>query len=115
MSHQRKVVANVVRGCPGNLCGHRAHRVVDVLAVDVVVARKPQVTVAPLVVRVCRCTGVPPSTAPAASPLPIRNPRRSVRGAWIERTYHRRRRQTALGRVTPIEYEAIMTYASQPG
>lgn len=28
---------------------------------------------------------------------------------WIERTYHRRRRQVALGRLTPIEYEAIMT------
>ncbi|MFL6124278.1 IS3 family transposase, partial [Actinophytocola sp.] len=28
---------------------------------------------------------------------------------WIERTYHRRRRQTALSRLTPIEYEAIMT------
>lgn len=28
---------------------------------------------------------------------------------WIERTYHRRRRQTALGRLTPIEYEMIMT------
>ena len=27
---------------------------------------------------------------------------------WIERTYHRRR-QAALGRLTPIEYEAIMT------
>jgi transposase InsO family protein len=27
---------------------------------------------------------------------------------WIERTYHRRRRQDALGRLTPIEYEAIM-------
>jgi transposase InsO family protein len=26
---------------------------------------------------------------------------------WIERTYHRRRRQAALGRVTPIEYEMI--------
>lgn len=26
-----------------------------------------------------------------------------------ERTYHRRRRQTALGRLTPIEYEVIMT------
>jgi transposase InsO family protein len=33
---------------------------------------------------------------------------------WIERTYHRRRRQAALGRLTPIEYEAIMaTPASQ--
>ncbi|MFV8170904.1 IS3 family transposase [Mycolicibacterium peregrinum] len=28
---------------------------------------------------------------------------------WIERTYHRRRRQSGLGRLTPIEYEAIMT------
>ena len=28
---------------------------------------------------------------------------------WIERTYHRRRRQTALGRLTPIEYELIMS------
>jgi transposase InsO family protein len=28
---------------------------------------------------------------------------------WIERTYHRRRRQDALGRLTPVEYELIMT------
>jgi transposase InsO family protein len=28
---------------------------------------------------------------------------------WIERTYHRRRRQARLGRLTPIEYEMIMT------
>ena len=28
---------------------------------------------------------------------------------WIERTYHRRRRQAELGRLTPIEFEAIMT------
>ena len=28
---------------------------------------------------------------------------------WIERTYHRRRRQIALGRLTPVEFEAIMT------
>jgi transposase InsO family protein len=29
---------------------------------------------------------------------------------WIERTYHhRRRRQAALGRLTPIEYELIIT------
>ena len=27
---------------------------------------------------------------------------------WIERTYHRRRRQARLGRLTPIEYETIM-------
>jgi putative transposase len=31
---------------------------------------------------------------------------------WIERTYHRRRRQPALGRLTPIEYETIMTPAT---
>jgi len=28
---------------------------------------------------------------------------------WIERTYHRRRRQLALGRLTPIEFETIIT------
>ena len=27
---------------------------------------------------------------------------------WIERTYHRRRRQARLGKLTPIEYETIM-------
>jgi transposase InsO family protein len=33
---------------------------------------------------------------------------------WIERTYHRRRRQDGLGRLTPIEYETIMiTTATQ--
>jgi putative transposase len=26
---------------------------------------------------------------------------------WIERTYHRRRRQRGLGKLTPIEYETI--------
>ncbi|GAA3346869.1 hypothetical protein GCM10020358_59530 [Amorphoplanes nipponensis] len=30
--------------------------------------------------------------------------------AWIERTYHRRRRQRSLSRLTPIEYETIMTH-----
>ena len=28
---------------------------------------------------------------------------------WTERTYHRRRRQQRLGRLTPIEFETIMT------
>jgi len=28
---------------------------------------------------------------------------------WIERTYHRRRRQRALGRLTPIEFELLHT------
>lgn len=28
---------------------------------------------------------------------------------WIEATYHRRRRQRALGKLTPIEFETIMT------
>jgi transposase InsO family protein len=33
---------------------------------------------------------------------------------WIERTYHRRRRQDRLGRLTPIEYEmlAVTTHAA---
>ncbi|GAB2522626.1 hypothetical protein GCM10027064_20130 [Microbacterium petrolearium] len=30
---------------------------------------------------------------------------------WIERTYHRRRRQARLGRLTPIEFETIMNTA----
>jgi putative transposase len=34
---------------------------------------------------------------------------------WIERTYHRRRRQAALGRLTPIEYEMINTPPATPG
>lgn len=28
---------------------------------------------------------------------------------WVEATYHRRRRQRSLGRLTPVEFEAIMT------
>lgn len=28
---------------------------------------------------------------------------------WMERTYHRRRRQTALGRLSPVGYETVMT------
>ncbi len=30
---------------------------------------------------------------------------------WIEGTYHRRRRQQALGRLTPIEYETLLQAA----
>ena len=30
---------------------------------------------------------------------------------WIERTYHRRRRQDALGRLTPIEFETLLQAA----
>jgi transposase InsO family protein len=33
---------------------------------------------------------------------------------WIERTYHHRRRQARLGRLTPIEYETIMTPQTAP-
>lgn len=29
---------------------------------------------------------------------------------WIEKTYHRRRRQDRLGRLTPVEYEMIRDY-----
>lgn len=28
---------------------------------------------------------------------------------WIERTYHRRRRQASLGRLTPVEFETVTT------
>ncbi len=38
-----------------------------------------------------------------------RDERRIAIVTWIERTYHRRRRQATLGRLTPIEYETIMT------
>lgn len=31
---------------------------------------------------------------------------------WIEKTYHRRRRQAALQRLTPVEYELIMAPAA---
>jgi transposase InsO family protein len=31
---------------------------------------------------------------------------------WIERTYHRRRRQRGLGRLTPVEFETIHTAAA---
>jgi putative transposase len=34
---------------------------------------------------------------------------RSAIVTWIERTYHRRRRRNALGRLTPVEYETNMT------
>lgn len=40
--------------------------------------------------------------------------REQLRGAivtWIERTYHRRRRQARLVRLTPIEYETIINTA----
>jgi len=31
---------------------------------------------------------------------------------WIERTYHRRRRQRRLGRLTPVEYETLIHAAA---
>jgi putative transposase len=30
---------------------------------------------------------------------------------WIEKTYHRRRRQDRLGRLTPVEYETLLQAA----
>jgi putative transposase len=30
---------------------------------------------------------------------------------WIETTYHRRRRQDALGRLTPVEFETLLNTA----
>jgi putative transposase len=40
---------------------------------------------------------------------PTRQQLRTAIVTWIERTYHRRRRQRSLSRLTPIEYETIMT------
>ncbi len=34
---------------------------------------------------------------------------RSPTVGWIERKYHRKRRQSALGRLTPVEFETMMT------
>ncbi len=42
-------------------------------------------------------------------PWRTRNQLRIAIVTWIERTHHRRRRQAALGRLTPIEYEIIIT------
>ena len=39
----------------------------------------------------------------------IREDLRIVIVTWIERTYSRRRRQDRFGRLTPIEFETIMT------
>jgi putative transposase len=38
---------------------------------------------------------------------PTRDHLRLAIVTWIERTYHRRRRQDSLGRLTPIEFEAL--------
>jgi putative transposase len=32
--------------------------------------------------------------------------------SWIEKKYHRKRRQRALGKLTPIEFETIYTTAA---
>ena len=40
-----------------------------------------------------------------------RNELRLAIVTWIERTYHRRRRQRALGKSTPVEVETIYTAA----
>ena len=39
---------------------------------------------------------------------------RTANVSWIERTYHRRRRQPQLGQLTPVEYETIMTPTATP-
>lgn len=41
-------------------------------------------------------------------PWRTRNELRIAIVTWIEHTYHRRRRQVRLGRLTPVEYETIM-------
>ncbi len=39
---------------------------------------------------------------------PTRQQLRIAIVTWIERTYHRRRRQRSLSRLTPVEFETIM-------
>jgi hypothetical protein len=48
-------------------------------------------------------------TSSTDNPWATRDQLRIAIVTWIERTYHRRRRQHVLGRLTPIEYETIMT------
>jgi transposase InsO family protein len=45
---------------------------------------------------------------PRPPPWTTREQLRIAMVTWIERTYHRRRRQARLGRLTPIEFETIM-------
>src|SRR5215218_924243 len=58
-----------------------------------------------------RCDGVILQPAAEERPEPrrwaTREQLRLAIVAWIERTYHRRRRQDILGRLTPIEYETL--------
>lgn len=42
-------------------------------------------------------------------PWATRNDLRIAIVTWIERTYHRLRRQARLGKLTTVEYETIMT------
>lgn len=46
---------------------------------------------------------------PGRQPWATRDELRIAIVTWIERTYHRRRRQARLGKLTPVEYETIMT------
>lgn len=45
-------------------------------------------------------------------PWATRDDLRAAMVTWIERTYHRRRRQLRLGRLTPIEFETTMKPAA---
>lgn len=45
-------------------------------------------------------------------PWATRQDLRTAIVTWIERAYHRRRRQHRLGRLTPIEYEITMKPAT---
>lgn len=40
---------------------------------------------------------------------PTREELRIAIVTWLETTYHRRRRHAGLGRLTPVEYELVMT------
>ena len=60
----------------------------------------------------CAAANATSWTANAGTP---RNQLRIAILIWIERTYHRRRRQPRLGKLTPIQYETIMPTAAPSG
>jgi transposase InsO family protein len=43
-----------------------------------------------------------------STPIPSSEELRLAIITWIEATYHRKRRQRGLGKLTPIEYETII-------
>jgi putative transposase len=45
--------------------------------------------------------------------MPSRTAAKLAVGDWIERVYNRRRRHSALGMISPVEYEHRLTQTAQ--